>query len=61
MEPAFEKIDAALNSEKQTSQGKNEGDNEQEKQEREMLEQLAQGLKTHESLPETPISQAAQV
>jgi hypothetical protein len=47
-EPRFEGIDAASNSVKQTAdQANNEGDNDQEMQEREMLEQLAQGLKTH--------------
>jgi hypothetical protein len=47
VEPRFEGIDAALTSGKQTNQAENEGDNDQEMEEREMLEQLAQGLKTH--------------
>jgi hypothetical protein len=47
VEPRFEGIDTALTSWKQTDQAKNEGDNDQEMDEREMLEQPAQGLKTH--------------
>jgi hypothetical protein len=60
-EPRFEGIDAALTTGKQTDQANTEGDNDQEKQEREMLEQLAQGLKTHKDLPETSIYNSAQL
>ena len=60
-EPRFEGIDVALTSGKQTDQAENEGDNDQEMQEREMLEQLAQGLKTHKDPPADTESQAAQL
>ena len=51
----------ALLSGKHTDQANTEGDNDQEMQEREMLEQLAKGLKTHKDLPETSISNSAQL